>query len=101
MIHSDPAGKTWCSTKVDEHGRHTNGQNEWGYCDPECKSHDDLKTKTTLTSTASPDLADLASTQLPEGNGCGFGTDSGTNPLFPNLLVFWEHLHMKWIIVWC
>ena len=79
LTFSDPAGKIWCSTKVDEHGRHTNGQNEWGYCDPKCKSQDDLKTTTSTTD--APDLAHLVSTQLPEGNGCGFGTDSGTRTM--------------------
>ena len=35
---NDPEGKFWCSTKVDEVGHHVVGQNEWGYCDPDCET---------------------------------------------------------------
>ena len=28
--------KAWCSTKVDEFGRHVGGQGNWGYCEPKC-----------------------------------------------------------------
>ena len=26
----------WCSTKTDEDGYHAGGENNWGYCSPEC-----------------------------------------------------------------
>jgi hypothetical protein len=41
---SDPGGKIWCSTNVDESGNHVGGRSEWGYCDPDCQTFDDLLT---------------------------------------------------------
>ena len=26
----------WCSTKVDENGKHVSGQDQWGYCEETC-----------------------------------------------------------------
>ena len=26
----------WCSTKVDENGKHVSGKNNWGYCEESC-----------------------------------------------------------------
>ena len=37
FYRSDSDGKFWCSTKVDENGRHFGNQNEWGYCEPGCE----------------------------------------------------------------
>ena len=34
--NSDPEGFFWCSTKVDENGKHVDGKNKWGYCDIDC-----------------------------------------------------------------
>ena len=34
--NSDPEGFFWCSTEVDENGKHVDGKNKWGYCDIDC-----------------------------------------------------------------
>jgi len=36
---SDPDGKFWCSTKIDENGKHV--KSYWGYCDQNCSNADD------------------------------------------------------------
>ena len=33
---SDPDGRYWCSTKVDENGKHIGGKGYWGYCSALC-----------------------------------------------------------------
>ena len=30
-------GGAWCSTKVDNSGRHIGGQGNYGFCDPKCQ----------------------------------------------------------------
>ncbi len=36
---NDPDGKLWCSTKLDENGKHV--KSNWGYCDQNCNKSDD------------------------------------------------------------
>ena len=38
----DP-GNFWCSTKVDEDGKHIGGANEWGYCADGCDDKEPTK----------------------------------------------------------
>ena len=33
---SDPDNKPWCSTKVDNYGKHVGSHDEWGYCGEQC-----------------------------------------------------------------
>ena len=33
---TDPDGRLWCSTKVDENLNHVGGGGHWGYCQPSC-----------------------------------------------------------------
>ena len=35
-IEYEKDGKPWCSTSVDENGKHISGQKFWGHCGPEC-----------------------------------------------------------------
>lgn len=47
---TDPVGKYWCSTKVDENLEHIGGQGNWGFCRKSCPL---LNPKITTTMTAS------------------------------------------------
>ncbi len=48
-IETDPEGKYWCSTKLDEDGNHQRG--EWGYCDLDCRPKDENTTTTSTITT--------------------------------------------------
>ena len=37
--------KRWCSTKVDANGNHVTGQDEYGFCSPDCPIHVESKYK--------------------------------------------------------
>ena len=38
-VATDPDDtKAWCSTKIDEFGKHVGGKGKWGYCEPKCQS---------------------------------------------------------------
>ena len=34
--YSDPNGKPWCSTKIDDNGYHVRGGGHFGYCSSDC-----------------------------------------------------------------
>lgn len=80
---SDPDGKFWCSTKVDDQGKHVGGADQWGYCDDNCDEYgpDD---KTTGTDSAPIAPSKLPSLQSPSttteavlrfGKASEYGTD--------------------------
>ena len=43
--HTNIQKKPWCSTKVDERGKHISGQRNWGNCDKTCPLPSDDKNK--------------------------------------------------------
>ena len=48
---TDPAGRLWCSTRVDGDGVHVGQQGHWGYCPPGCSttSQDFVEAPTSLS----------------------------------------------------
>jgi len=57
---TDPDGRWWCSTKIDENQDHIGGQGNWGYCNLDCpgpapKTTTPPPTTTTTTTTTKPD----------------------------------------------
>ena len=36
---TDPDGRLWCSTEVDDDGLHIGGGGHWGYCPSNCQKH--------------------------------------------------------------
>jgi len=40
---NDKDGKYWCSTRVDRFGNHVVKANEWGYCDQNCRNHEEVR----------------------------------------------------------
>ena len=39
ITEDDPDGWFWCSTNIDENGKHIPGKRNWGYCSARCPTY--------------------------------------------------------------